>query len=144
MKKIFFSTTLLLLLNASLIAQSNLETTLKSTLQQQATAWNNGDIAAFMQAYWKSEKLQFIGSKKVTYGWQNTLDNYKKGYPDKATMGQLNFEVIDIKKLGRKSASLTGKWMLKRDADKGDIGGHFLLLWRKIKGEWKIVADCTN
>ncbi|MFT4761237.1 MAG: hypothetical protein ACI9XO_004398 [Paraglaciecola sp.] len=128
----------------TLPAQSNLQITLKSTLQQQAIAWNNGNIDAFMEAYWKSEKLQFISSKKVTYGWQNTLDNYKKGYPDKATMGQLTFDVIDIKKLGRKSASLTGKWMLKRDADKGDVGGHFLLLWQKIKGKWVIVADCTN
>jgi len=135
---------LFLLINFNISAQSKLENTLKSTLQQQAIAWNNGDIDAFMQAYWQSEKLQFIGSKKVTYGWQNTLDNYKKSYPDKATMGQLTFDVIDIKKLGRKSASLTGKWMLKREASKGDVGGHFLLLWQKVKGEWVIVADCTN
>ena len=143
MKKTIFCCILLLFLTATQ-AQSTLETTLKSTLQEQATAWNKGDIDAFMQAYWQSDELQFIGSKKVTYGWQNTLDNYKKGYPDKATMGQLTFEVIDIKKLGRKSASLTGKWMLQRDADKGDVGGHFLLLWQKIKGKWVIVADCTN
>lgn len=144
MKIKYFLFGALLLLNFGISAQNKLENTLKSTLQQQAVAWNNGDIDAFMQAYWQSEKLQFIGSKKVTYGWQNTLDNYKKGYPDKATMGQLTFEVIDIKKLGRKSASLTGKWMLKREAEKGDVDGHFLLLWRKIKGEWVIMADCTN
>lgn len=144
MKKSLLWTTLFVLINSAIFAQSNIETTLKTILNQQSVAWNNGDIDAFMAAYWKSEKLQFIGSKKVTYGWQNTLDNYKKSYPDKATMGQLTFEVIDIKKLSRKSASLTGKWMLKRDADKGDVGGHFLLLWRKIKGEWVIVADCTN
>lgn len=144
MKKTICLSSLFLLLTIATFAQSKLENTLKATLQEQATAWNKGNIDAFMEAYWKSDRLQFIGSKKVTYGWQNTLDNYKKGYPDKATMGQLTFEVIDIKKLGRKSASLTGKWMLKRDADKGDVGGHFLLLWRKIKGEWVIVADCTN
>jgi len=52
-------------------------------LFQQAEDWNKGDIEAFMQSYWKSDKLQFVGNTKVTYGWQNTLDRYKKAYPNK-------------------------------------------------------------
>jgi ketosteroid isomerase-like protein len=35
-----------------------------------------------------------------------------------------------------------GKWHLKREA--GDLSGHFTLLWKKIKGQWLIVADHSS
>ncbi len=114
----------------------------KTILQQQANDWNEGNIEAFMQAYWKSDKLQFIGSKGITYGWQQTLDNYKKGYPDKTAMGFLTFDILDVQRLSRKAIMLTGKFHLKRTI--GDLEGHFLLVWRKIKGQWVIVADHTS
>jgi len=114
----------------------------KSILQKQADHWNKGDIDAFMQDYWKSDKLQFIGSKGVTYGWQQTKDNYKKGYPDKATMGFLTFDILDVTRLSRKAIMMTGKFHLKRKM--GDAEGHFLLVWRKMKGKWVIVADHTS
>ena len=58
-----------------------------NVLSTQQSAWNEGDIPKFMEGYWKDEDLTFIGVNGVTYGWQNTLDNYIKGYPDAATMG---------------------------------------------------------
>ena len=115
---------------------------IKKILYQQQQDWNNGDIDAFMQAYWKSDQLQFGGGSGITKGWQQTLDNYKKRYPDKAAMGKLNFEIKDMTRHSRKVISLTGSWELERAQDQP--GGHFLLIWRKIKGHWKIVADHTS
>ncbi len=115
---------------------------IKKLLYQQQQDWNNGDIDAFMEVYWKSEDLQFGGATGITKGWQQTLDNYKKRYPDKATMGTLTFNIKDMTKHSRKVMSLTGSWDLKREM--GDIGGHFLLIWRKIKGDWRIVVDHTS
>lgn len=111
-------------------------------LQNQADQWNKGDIEAFMQDYWKSDQLQFIGSKGVTYGWQQTFDNYKKGYPDRAAMGHLTFDILNTKRLSRKVISVTGKFTLKREKDMPT--GHFLLIWKKIKGKWVIIADHTS
>lgn len=110
-------------------------------LDTQAKAWNDGDIDAFMEYYWKSDNLQFIGSNGVTYGWQNTLDNYKKRYPDLQAMGQLSFDIIKVDKRTKKVITLVGKFHLKREI--GDLEGIFLLVWKKIKGEWKIVVDQT-
>lgn len=115
---------------------------IKKLLYQQQQDWNKGDIDAFMEVYWKSEELQFGGASGITKGWQQTLDNYKKRYPDKATMGELSFDIKDMTKHSRKVISLTGSWDLKREI--GDIGGHFLLIWRKIKGNWRIVVDHTS
>jgi len=115
---------------------------IKQILSQQEEDWNKGDIDAFMTAYWNSEELQFGGAKGITFGWQKTLDNYKRGYPDKASMGKLNFVIKDMTQHSKTVVSLTGSWELERENDKP--GGHFLLIWRKIDGKWKIVVDHTS
>ncbi len=115
---------------------------IEKILQQQAVDWNNGDIDAFMKAYWKSEKLQFGGASGLTFGWQQTSDNYKKGYPNKEAMGKLTFTLKVKEKLSRKTAMIVGKWELEREKD--NPNGHFMLLWKKIKGKWLIVADHTS
>lgn len=109
---------------------------------QQEKDWNAGDIDAFMEAYWKSEDLQFGGANGITKGWKNTLERYKSGYPDKATMGKLNFQIKDMSRHSEEVISLTGSWELVREHDRP--GGHFLLIWRKIDGHWKIVVDHTS
>lgn len=111
-------------------------------MQTQEDAWNRGDLEAFMAAYWHSDSLQFIGSRGLTYGWQQTLDNYKKGYPNRDAMGTLKFNVLSVQQLSPKSAFVIGKWHLTRKA--GDLSGHYTLLWKKIKGEWVIVADHSS
>lgn len=116
--------------------------TAKAILFRQQADWNTGNIDAFMNGYWQSEKLKFIGASGVTYGYQRTLENYHKRYPNKETMGQLKFQVVSAEKLSRKVILLVGKWDLDREI--GDIGGIFTLLFKKIKGKWWIIADHTS
>ena len=132
----------LLLATGTAAAQTKQEQAIRQLLQQQTIAWNQGDLEGFMQTYWKSDSLMFIGKNGVVWGWQQTLDNYKKGYPDKAAMGTLQFNIIQVKKLSRKYYQVVGKWMLQRDKDAPS--GHYTLLLRKIKGTWKIVSDHSS
>ncbi len=122
--------------------QSKHELAIREILADQTKAWNRGDIEDFMQPYWKSDSLMFIGKSGVVWGWQNTLDNYKKGYPDTAAMGKLAFDIIQVKKLSNKYYSVVGKWMLKRNA--GDLSGHYTLLFKKKSGHWVIVSDHSS
>ncbi len=124
------------------LAQSSAETAIRSILAQQSSAWNRGDIEGFMKGYWKNDSLMFIGKKGITYGWQNTLDNYKKGYPDKEAMGKLRFSIIQVKNLSEQYQQVTGQWQLKRNI--GDLEGYFTLLFRKIKGQWVIISDHSS
>ncbi len=110
-------------------------------MTQQAVDWNRGDVDAFMQGYWKSDKLVFVGSK-VTRGWQQTLDNYKKSYPTKERMGTLTFSDLEITVLSKDAAVVLGSWSLKRANDAP--GGKFTLIFRKFKDGWKIVHDHTS
>ena len=118
-------------------------TKIKTMLLRQAEKWNNFDIVGFMDDYWKSDQLVFMGSQGPTYGWQSTLDRYKKAYPNQAAMGVLKFDIIKIDLRSRKVATVVGKYYLTRK-DRNDLSGYFLLVCKKIKGKWKIVADHTS
>ena len=123
-------------------AQSKDEKAITQLLQEQVVAWNNFDLETFMQGYWKNDSLMFIGKTGVTYGWQNTLDNYKKGYPNKEAMGDFTSTIIQMKRLSKKFYSVTGKWYLKRSI--GDATGHYTLLLQKINGKWYIISDHSS
>ena len=58
--------------------QSSDELTIRKVLDNQIKAWNKGDIEDFMQGYWKNDSLMFIGKNGINWGWQKTLENYKK------------------------------------------------------------------
>lgn len=113
-------------------------------LATQTAAWNRGDIPGFMQGYWRSDSLVFIGKNGLTYGWQPTLARYQKSYPDAAAMGRLDFSGLRITPLGPDAAQVVGGWHLARPAALGDLGGHFLLVFRRVRGRWVIVADHTS
>jgi len=123
-------------------SQSKEETAIKGLLAKQTDTWNQGNIEGFMQTYWKSDSLMFIGKTGVHFGWQQTLNNYKKGYPDTTAMGKLSFDIIAMKKLSPEYYYVVGKWMLKRSI--GDLNGHFDLLLKSIKGNWYIISDHSS
>lgn len=112
-------------------------------MDKQAKDWTDGNIEAFMQGYWHSDSLMFIGSNGITYGWQQTFTNYKKRYPDRATMGALKFDILKMDFYSKNTCWLVGKWHLTRP-EKGDVGGYFTLIFKKIKGQWLIVSDHTS
>jgi ketosteroid isomerase-like protein len=124
------------------IAQKNDEKEILDLLSQQTRAWNQGNIDAFMSAYWDSDSLMFIGKDGITYGYKPTSDRYKKSYSDTAKMGQLTFDILQKKRLSPEYYFIVGKFFLKRSV--GDLSGHFTLLFRKINGKWMIVADHSS
>ena len=113
------------------------------TFQNQQKAWNSGDLDGFMNGYWQSDSLKFIGKNGITYGYEATLENYKKSYPDIETMGKLKFDILSIQQLDKNHIFVIGKWYLKRDT-KEDLGGHFTLIWKKINKKWVIIADHSS
>jgi hypothetical protein len=131
-----------ILSSLSLYGQNKEEVQILSTLNKQSEAWNKGDLLAFMEPYWHSDSLMFIGKSGVTYGWENTLKNYQKGYPDTAAMGKLRFDIIQVKRLSAIYYHVVGKWHLTRSI--GNLDGHFTLMLRKIKNKWVIVSDHSS
>lgn len=120
---------------------SSIESKIKEVMDKQSVDWSNGDIDGFMEGYWKDDKLRFVGSKGITYGWDQTKANYKRGYPDKSAMGKLEFETKDIDVLSKEAAILLGSYTLYRTQD--TLSGNFTLTWKQIDNKWLIVSDMT-
>jgi ketosteroid isomerase-like protein len=133
---------ILLLPFTQIMAQGKDETAIRNLLHTQTEAWNRGSIETFMVGYWQNDSMMFIGKNGIRYGWVETLNNYKKGYPDTAAMGKLKFTLLQLKKLSKKYFYVVGKWHLTRTA--GNLEGHYTLLFQKIKGKWQIIADHSS
>lgn len=115
---------------------------INEVLNAQQSAWNRGDVDAFLIGYWRSPELTFSGGNGVSRGWDGVLARYKKSYPNHAAMGQLEFSDLEFRFLGPDAALVLGQWHLKRES--GDIGGVFTLVWQKFPDGWKIIHDHTS
>jgi hypothetical protein len=120
---------------------------LNKAMAAQLNSWNRGDVESFMEAYWKSEKMQFIGKSGVQYGWQATLERYKRSYPNAAKMGKLQFDVKSHDKIDKKTILTLGQWRIDRIRDDGQpevLEGWFSLIWQYIGKKWVIIADHSS
>ena len=142
MRNIIF---LMTLISFTFYGQQNVETTLiQNKMTQQEKSWNKGNIKDFMKHYWKSDSLSFTGKNGIQNGWQITLDNYLKSYPNKEQMGTLTFTNISIKKIDLNTITVLGKWNLSRKENIGDLSGYYSLIWQKKNNEWVIIADHSS
>jgi len=111
-------------------------------IEAQQTAWNRGDIDAFMNGYARSDSTTFVSEDKVTRGWQTVRDRYKKKYSDRERMGTLTFSDLEITPLAKDTAIALGRWKLKRVKD--EPHGRFTLIFRRTSDGWRIVHDHTS
>lgn len=121
---------------------NEIESQVVAVLTAQVEAWNRGDIDAFMETYWKSDRLSFSSGGETTRGWQSTRDRYHERYPNRKMMGKLTFSELEVTELGEDAVLLLGRWKLKREDDQP--GGNFSLVMRRIEGQWKIIHDHTS
>ena len=131
-----------ILLSLSANAQNKDEQAIRNILTHQITEWNKGNIDGFMKGYWENDSLLFLGKSGPKYGYDTTLANYKKNYPDTIVMGNLAFEILKVQPLSADTYFVVGKFMLQRTI--GNLSGYYTLLFKKIKGEWVIVVDHSS
>ena len=116
---------------------------IRKAIGSQVEAWNRGDLESFMTVYWRSEKLSFFSGSSKTEGWETTLNRYRSRYQGEGReMGRLAFTDLQIEMLGSTSAFARGHWGL--ELSKGDVGGLFTLILKKLPEGWRIVHDHTS
>ena len=113
-----------------------------AVLKAQRLAWSDNNMEEFMEGYWKSDSLKFYGSNGVTYGWDNTLDRYKQAYPTPDHTGILSFKINAISKITDEAYYVMGEYHLKRTV--GNATGIFMIIFKRIEGEGKIIADTSS
>jgi ketosteroid isomerase-like protein len=117
---------------------------IRAVLDKQVVDWNRGDLEAFAAGYKNSPDILFIGSK-ISRGYAQMLDTYRKNYGTKEQMGTLNFSDLEVQPLDERFATVTGHFHLERSAaGGGNSDGHFLLVFEKTPDGWKVVRDDTT
>lgn len=112
-----------------------------AVLKMQEEAWSKHDIDTYMQGYWKSDSLKFYGSSGLTFGWQKTLDNYKRAYPTAEDTGTLSFTIESMTPIEKNAYYVMGRYHLERK--KGNADGVFMIIFKKINGHWRVIADLS-
>jgi ketosteroid isomerase-like protein len=117
---------------------------IQTVLDKQVADWNRGDLEAFATGYKNSPDILFIGSK-ISRGYAQMLDTYRKGYSTKEKMGTLSFTGLDVQPLDERFETVTGNFHLERTAaGGGNADGYFLLVFEKTPAGWKIIRDDTT
>ena len=113
----------------------------QALLDEQAAAWNRGDLRGFMQAYRRGDEVTFMGSRGLVRGWDRVLSGYEKGYPDAASRGRLSFELVEVRGLGTAAALALGRFQLERQEP---ASGWFTLVLERTPAGLKITHDHTS
>jgi ketosteroid isomerase-like protein len=117
---------------------------IRAVLDKQVADWNRGDMDAFAAGYENSPDILFMGSK-ISRGYAQMLDTYRKNYSTKEKMGALSFTGLEVQPLDANFATVTGNFHLERTAaGGGNADGYFLLVMEKTPAGWKIVRDDTT
>ena len=123
-------------------ANADAEADIRQLLAAQQRAWNHGDIAGYMQGYWQSPQLRFASGGSITHGYDETLQRFSSRYADRAAMGRLEFELLELLITGEQHAMVFGRWTLQRASDRPN--GLFTLMLQKFPDGWKITRDHTS
>ena len=117
---------------------------IRTVLDKQVADWNRGDLDAFATGYKNSPDILFMGAK-ISRGYEQMVETYRKGYSTKDKMGTLSFTGLEVQPLDEHFATVTGNYHLERTAaGGGNADGYFLLVVEKTPGGWKIVRDATT
>jgi len=137
---------MMLFCQVALAADTAATTAARNVLAAQKDAWNRGDIDGFMQGYARSDTIRFAGGDRFNNGWQATLDSYRKGYPDAAAMGKLDFDLVEVRELAPDVVYVFGKWHLSHAGEAADKAPHglFTLILERINGIWAVTRDHTS
>jgi uncharacterized protein (TIGR02246 family) len=115
---------------------------IRKVLDEQATAWNAGDLDGFLTGFWDSPELVFTSGGQVLRGRATLRQRYRQGYWSGGDPGKLSFADVEIHALAPDAAWALGRWELAFPTD--SVGGVFSLVFRRFDDGWKVVHDHTS
>jgi len=126
-------------------SSASLEAPLQAIMDDQAAAWNAGDLESFVErGYLNNETLGFYGGPEPSLGYDGVLDRYRASYAAPgAEMGHLTFSHLNFQVLGPEYRLGTGRWQLDF-SDNSQRWGWFTLVFVYTNNGWRIMHDHSN
>jgi uncharacterized protein (TIGR02246 family) len=111
------------------------------SLQAQAAQWTAGDLEGFCSHY--TDDAVFLSPSGLTRGRAEVFARYKKKYgTDKASMGALTFEILDVRGVQGPQASVALRYTLTWP-NKPAATGLSLVVLTKTPNGWQIAQDAS-
>ncbi len=145
MRTLRFLALIVLVVPSVVFAQNTREAqAIRAVMDKSVVDWNRGDLTSFATSYKNSPDILFMGAK-ISRGYAQMVETYRKNYSTKEKMGILGFSNLEVQPLDEHFATVTGNFHLERtQAGGGNADGYFLLVFEKTPGGWKIVRDATT
>jgi ketosteroid isomerase-like protein len=123
---------------------TRLELDVVKVVLAQEKAWNAGDFDEYIKGYKNSPDTLFMATH-ITRGYTQILDDYKKNFSTRASMGTLTYSELEVHPLSDIYAVCLGKYHLDRSKKEGGpADGTFSLVMEKTSDGWRIVFDHTT
>lgn len=122
--------------------QGAVEESVLAFIRSQEDAWNRGDLASLIDAYWDDPRVRYASGDEVIHGIADIERRFVEAYPDREAMGRLAFHELECSVVGADEALVFGRWRMDRH---GSVDTGLLTVHCRIHdGRWCIVSDHTS
>jgi uncharacterized protein (TIGR02246 family) len=110
----------------------------------QEAAWNRGDLEGFLSRYKDDPETQAVLGGSVK-GLANIRSTFRLNYPNRESMGTIDYSAVEARELGENFAMATGKYHLERSKKAGGSAeGTFIEIMEKTDKGWQIIFSQTT
>jgi beta-aspartyl-peptidase (threonine type) len=107
-----------------------------------ANRWNAHDLDGFLDVFWNSPDLLIVVEGEQMKGWADFSATYHRGYVNRAGMGSLFPDRIQIQMVTAEVAVALDWWSMQQPSRK--VFGTTTATLRKFSDGWKIVVCHTS
>ena len=127
-----------------LFTATRLQLDVTKVLLAQESAWNNGDLDAYLSHYKDAPDTQAILGTP-TRGLANIRLAFRANFPNRDVMGTLQQDSVEVRALGDNFALATGNYHLTRPRKAGgDTSGGFTEILEKTPTGWQVIFSETT
>jgi uncharacterized protein (TIGR02246 family) len=110
----------------------------------QETAWNNGDLDAFLSTFKDAPDTQAVLGNRAR-GTAEIHNAFHINYPNRESMGLIAYSDVEARELGENFALATGRYHLDRSKKYGGpADGTFTEVMEKTPKGWQIIFNETT
>jgi uncharacterized protein (TIGR02246 family) len=117
------------------------EAEIAALIARSTSAWNRGDLEAFMACYDDSAQTLYVAADGVVRGYAAIRAQYAARFTAEG-MGTLEISDLEARELGTGYALAVARWHLARPSTGvGNTSGRFTLVLQRGRDGWSIIAD---
>ncbi len=123
--------------------QAAVEAKVRELTAKLQSDWNAGDMAGYLNAYWKDDDMSLMFGDQAVRGWDNLNELFSGNWTTEEAMGDFYVNDAEVRFPNENIAIVSGPF--EHHFPELTVIGAFSHVWQKTdKGEWVIVHEHTS